>query len=230
MKIPMTKLFLISTIIITIFVYFYLDLNTYLTMQNFTKNKFKLLFFYENNPRIFILLFSLIYIFSVTISLPIASVLTLFSGFLFGFELGIVIVSFSSSIGALLAFIIIRLLFYNYFQNKYRKEFYKFNQAFKKEGSYYIFALRLIPTFPFFLVNAFSALLPIKMWTYFWVSFIGMLPGTILYVNAGKQLSLINQIDDIISMKIFISFCLIGILPIMLKFCLKKIILLRNSQ
>ena len=176
MKNSLTKLLLILTFVIITFIYFYLDLNSYLTIQNFNKNKFKIIIFYNNHPMIFILFFSFIYIFSVTISLPIASFLTLFGGFIFGFKLGVVIVSFSSSIGALLAFGIIRSVFYDYFKKKYYKKFYRFSKAFEKEGSYYIFALRLIPTFPFFLVNALSALLPIKTWTYFWVSYIGMLP------------------------------------------------------
>ena len=135
--------------------------------------------------------------------------MTLFGGFIFGLEIGIIIVSFSSSIGALLSFLIIRFICYDYFQKKYKKELYRLNENFKKEGIFYIFALRLIPTFPFFLINGLSALLPIKSWTYFWVSFLGMLPATVVYVNAGQQLSMINKISDIISLKLFIAFCLI---------------------
>lgn len=204
-------------IIILIIIFYNLELYNFFTLEKFLKNKNFLMNYYESNVLITVCVFLFIYIISTAISLPIATILSLFGGFLFGLEIGTLLVSFSSSFGALIAFLVSRFLFFDMLQKKYSKELSKINRNFKIDGPFYIFALRLVPAFPFFLVNILASLLPIKSWTFFWVSLIGMLPATIIYVNAGTQLSQVENLDDIFSIKLAISFCIIGFLPIILK-------------
>ena len=133
------------------------------------------------------------------------------------------IVSLCSTVGASIAFLMSKFLFYNYVQYRYKKQLVTINNQFINEGIFYIFALRLVPVFPFFVVNIVTSLLPIKLSTFFWVSILGVFPATLVYVNAGKELSKINSFSDILSFQVLISFSLIGILPLTIKFLLKKI-------
>ncbi len=214
---------IIFFILILISILFFSDLKNFFTLGYVQENLINFRSLYKENVLLFSLIFSLIYIFSSALSLPFATLLTLLSGYIFGLALGTFIVSLCSTIGASIAFLMSKFLFYNYIQNRYKKQLVTINNEFINEGIFYIFALRLVPVFPFFVVNIVTSLLPIKLSTFFWVSILGMFPATLVYVNAGNELSKINSFSDILSFQVLISFSLIGILPLSIKFWLKKI-------
>ena len=214
---------IIFFILILISILFFSDLKNFFTLGYIQENLINFRLLYKENELLFSLIFSLIYIFSSALSLPFATLLTLLSGYIFGLALGTFMVSLCSTIGASIAFLTSKFLFFDYIQKRYEKQLVTINNEFINEGIFYIFALRLVPVFPFFVVNIVTSLLPIKLSTFFWVSILGMFPATLVYVNAGNELSKINSFSDILSFQVLISFSLIGILPLTVKFLLKKI-------
>ena len=214
---------IIFFILILISILFFSDLKNFFTLGYIQENLINFRLLYKENELLFSLIFSLIYILCSALSLPFATLLTLLSGYIFGLALGTFMVSLCSTIGASIAFLTSKFLFYNYIQNRYKKQLVTINNEFINEGIFYIFALRLIPIFPFFVVNIVTSLLPIKLSTFFWVSILGMFPATLVYVNAGNELSKINSFSDILSFQVLISFSLIGILPLTIKSLLNKI-------
>ena len=202
---------------ILIALFFYFDLNQYFSLDTIKQKQVQFGDFYEQNKILVALIFCAVYIFFTALSLPAASVLTLLGGAIFGFVVGLILVSFSSTIGATLAFLLSRFIFKDWVQKKYGRFLNKLNQGFEQEGAFYLFALRLVPAFPFFLVNILTALLPIKVWTFFWVSQLGMLAGTAVYVFAGTQLGQIESLSGILSPKLLIAFALLGLFPIISK-------------
>ena len=143
--------------------------------------------------------------------------MTLAGGGLFGLMTGTVAVSFSSTIGATLACIVARYLLRDWVQKKFGDKLVKINQGMAKEGGFYLFSLRLVPLFPFFVINLVMGLTSIRLITYYWVSQLGMLPATIVFVNAGKELAKIDSLAGILSPSLIISFALLGLLPILTK-------------
>jgi len=214
-------IFLFILILISIFLFS--DLKGYFTLSYVKQNLMNFRLLYKENILLFSLTFSLIYIMTSALSLPFATLLTLLSGYIFGLTFGTFIVSLCSTVGASIAFLTSKFLFYEYIQKRYKKQLVTINNEFINEGIFYIFALRLVPVFPFFVVNIVTSLLPIKLSTFFWISLLGMFPATLVYVNAGDELSKINSFSDILSFQVLISFSLIGILPLTIKFLLKKI-------
>jgi uncharacterized membrane protein YdjX (TVP38/TMEM64 family) len=214
-------------LIIAICAFFAFDLKQYATLDYIKSQQETLNQYYEQNSLLLIIVFSLSYIAVTALSLPIATILTLLGGALFGFINGLIIVSFTSTIGATLAFLMARFLLKDWVQNKYGKHLKKLNTGFAREGAFYLFALRLAPVFPFFLVNMLMALLPIKTWTFFWVSQLGMLAGTAIYVYAGTELSKISAFSDIASPKLLLAFTMLGVFPLIVK---KILPLLRKKK
>ena len=214
---------IIFFILILISIFFFSDLKNFFTLGYVKENLINIRLLFKENFLLFSLIFSLIYIMSSALSLPFATLLTLLSGYIFGLTLGTLIVSLCSTVGASIAFLTSKFLFYDFIQKKYKKQLVTINNEFINEGIFYIFALRLVPVFPFFVVNILTSLLPIKLSTFFWVSMLGMFPATLVYVNAGNELSKINSFSDILSFQVLISFSLIGILPLTIKFLLNKI-------
>lgn len=214
---------IIFFIIILITIFFFSDLKNFFTLSYVKENLINFRLLFKENVLLFSFIFSLIYIMSSALSLPFATLLTLLSGYIFGLTFGAFVVSLCSTVGASIAFLTSKFLFYDFIQKKYKKQLVTINNEFINEGIFYIFALRLVPVFPFFVVNIVTSLLPIKLSTFFWVSMLGMFPATLVYVNAGNELSKINSFSDILSFQVFISFSLIGILPLTIKFLLNKI-------
>ena len=214
---------IILFILILISIFFFSDLKNFFTLGYIKENSINFRLLFKENVLLFSLIFSFIYIMSSALSLPFATLLTLLSGYIFGLTLGVFIVSLCSTVGASIAFLTSKFLFYDFIQKKYKKQLVTINNEFINEGIFYIFALRLVPVFPFFVVNIVTSLLPIKLTTFFWVSMLGMFPATLVYVNAGNELSKINSFSDILSFQVLISFSLIGILPLTIKFLLNKI-------
>ena len=152
--------------------------------------------------------------------------MTLVAGAIFGLVNGLIIVSFASSIGASLAFLVSRYLFRESIQEKFGSSLESINQGIARDGAFYLFALRLVPAFPFFIINLVMGLTPIKLKTFYWVSQLGMLAGTVVYVNAGTQLAQVDSAAGILSFELIISFILLGLLP----FVGKKIIAIINTR
>jgi len=208
---------LIATICIIVIGYQWFDLGQYLSLDSLKSHQVSLHEYYLGHPGLVIGLFALIYIVTTALSLPGATVLTLAGGAIFGLGVGVVIVSFASTIGATLAFLASRFLFRDFVQNKFKDKIESINRGIKKEGAFYLFTLRLVPVFPFFLINLVMGLTPIRTLTYFFVSQIGMLPGTVVYVNAGTELAQIDSFQGILSPGLLLSFALIGVLPLVSK-------------
>jgi uncharacterized membrane protein YdjX (TVP38/TMEM64 family) len=168
----------------------------------------------------------LVYVLVTSLSLPGAAVMTLAGGALFGLLRGVIIVSFASSIGATLACFVSRFILRDWVQGKFREKLKTVNEGIDREGSFYLFTLRLIPIFPFWLINLVLGLTKMPLRTFYWVSQIGMLPGTIVYVNAGKELGKIESISGILSPGLILSFVLLGLFPLITK----KLIALFKSR
>ena len=169
---------------------------------------------YTESPLLVVSAYFLLYLLVTAFSIPGAAVLTLGCGALFGFFIGVLVGSFASSIGALLAFWVVRLLARDVFQKKFSKQLATVNQGVQEDGTFYLFGLRLVPVLPFFLVNILMALTPIKSLTFYLISQIGMLAGTMVYVNAGTRLAEIDSLSGILDPQLIFAFVLLAIFPI----------------
>ncbi len=196
---------------------FYFDLHQYLTLEYLKSRQQLLADYYHQHTVTTIALYFVIYVFSTALSIPGAVVLTLFGGALFGLSVGTIIISFASTFGATLAFLTSRFLLKDYVQQKFSDKLVTINEGVEKEGEFYLFTLRLIPAFPFFLINLAMGLTPIKLFKYYIVSQIGMLPGTIVYVFAGTQLAQIESLQGILSPGLLAAFTLLGLFPLITK-------------
>ena len=211
------KVIIISLILILVLVFKFFGLGDYLTLDFLKQKQAALLSMYEARPLLILSLYCITYIGVTALSLPGAAVMTLAGGGLFGLVTGTVAVSFSSTIGATLACIVARYLLRDWVQKKFGDKLVKINQGMSKEGGFYLFSLRLVPLFPFFVINLVMGLTSIRLMTYYWVSQLGMLPATIVYVNAGKELAKIDSLAGILSPSLIVSFALLGLLPILTK-------------
>jgi uncharacterized membrane protein YdjX (TVP38/TMEM64 family) len=211
------KIVLLIVITLAVITFFLFDIQQYAKLDYIKAEQQNIFEYYKQNVFFIMVLFVFLYILVTALSLPVATVLTLLGGALFGFSTGLIIVSFASTIGATLAFMMARFLAQNYVQKNYKNQLYKINKKFESEGAFYLFALRLVPLFPFFIINVVMALMPIKPWTFYWISQLGMLPGTIVYVYAGTQLAQIETFSDITSPSMLIVFALLGLFPLIAK-------------
>ena len=207
------KIFLILFVLIiftTLKIYGWDD---FLTLEFIKQQRNQMQAFYRQNPLLTVGLFSTIYIFTTSLALPGAGILTLTAGSIFGPLVGIPLVSFSSTIGATFSFSLSRFLLGNWVKKTFPHQLAAINNGIKQDGGFYLFTLRLIPAVPFFLVNVLTALTCMKTIPFFFISLAGMLPGTVIYINAGQQLSRIQSPKDILSPILLFSFALLGILP-----------------
>ena len=211
------KIGLLIVIVLAIIAFFFYDIQQYTTLDYIKAKQQNIIEYYKQNFFFVLVLFIFLYVLVTALSLPVATFLTLVGGALFGFTTGLIIVSFASTIGATLAFLMARFLAQNYVQKNFKNQLSKINKKFKSEGSFYLFALRLVPVFPFFIINVVMGLMTIKTWTFYWVSQLGMLPGTIVYVYAGTQLAQIETFSDITSPSMLIAFALLGLFPLIAK-------------
>ena len=223
----MKKIMMVLVIIAATTLFFSLDLNHYLTLESIKDNREKLALIQGQSPWLVILGYFIIYIILTALSLPYAVWLTLLAGALFGLWQGTLIVSFASSIGATLAFLISRYLLRESVQQRFGEKLKSINEGMEKEGALYLFTLRLVPALPFFLVNFLMGLTPVRTWTYYWVSQIGMLAGTLMYVNAGTQLAQMTTLSGIASPIFLLSFAMLGVFPLLAK---KLISVMRKSH
>jgi len=216
-RLPVKKIAIAVILLMAVVLFFYFDLVRFLSLEFFKQSQARFSQLYGQHPVRIIFTYMVIYIAVTTLSLPGAAVMTLAGGALFGLVAGTVTVSFASTIGATLACIAARFIFRDWVQNRFGDKLKTINQGFDKEGSFYLFSLRLIPIFPFFLINLLMGLTRMPIKTYYWVSQLGMLPATIVYVNAGSELARIDSLAGIVSPRLLVSFAVLGIFPITVK-------------
>ncbi|HAX92224.1 MAG TPA: TVP38/TMEM64 family protein [Rhodospirillaceae bacterium] len=169
----------------------------------------------QSHPALASGLFALIYILVTALSLPGAAVMTLLAGALFPFWLALVLVSFASSIGATLAFLAARFVLRDFVHRRFGAKLEPIDRGIRQEGAFYLFALRLLPLFPFFMINILMALTPLRTIVFYGVSQLGMLPGTAVYVFAGRELANLRSLPDLISPSVLLAFALLGLLPLL---------------
>jgi len=208
------RLSVVALIAVLIGAVFYLDLQQFLTLSYLKGRQQLMVETYEQNRFLTILIYFGVYVITTALSIPGAVVLTVFGGALFGLLWGTVIISFASTLGATLAFLTARFLLRDYVQERFRDGLEAINRGVEQEGEYFLFTLRLIPAFPFFLINLVMGLTPISLFKYYIVSQVGMLPGTIVYVFAGTQLAQIDSLQGILSPGLLIAFTLLGLFPL----------------
>jgi uncharacterized membrane protein YdjX (TVP38/TMEM64 family) len=218
-----TKIILVCAIAALIAAFFFLDIGQYLNLEYLKLKKDSLNALYQQQPILISGVFFVIYVLVAAFALPAALLLTVASGAILGFWNGLFIVSFASSIGATIAFLLTRYLFHDAIQAKFGDRLSAVNLGIEREGAFYVFGLRLVPLFPFVVVNSLLGLTKLNTWTFYWASQIGMLAGTAVFVNAGTQLADIDSLGDILSLKFALSFALLGVFPILAKTLLKLI-------
>ena len=212
-----SKFVVVLIVIVLIAAFLIFDLGKYFSLDYLKSQQAVIDAYYQANPLPTIAVFLAIYITAIAVSFPGATVLTLAAGAVFGLVTGTIIVSFASSIGATLAFLVSRFVLRDSVQKKFGDKLKPINEGVAKEGGFYLFTLRLVPAFPFFLINLVMGLTSMKTWTFYWVSQIGMLLGTIVYVNAGTELAKITSLKGILSPGLIGAFILLGIFPIIAK-------------
>ena len=209
----MKRLLIIAALAALVAAYFFFGLGDYLTVEGIKQVAGDVGAYYERNPAQVIAGFFLVYVAVAAASLPGAAVMTLAAGALFGVLVGTIIVSFASTLGASLAFLASRYVLRDGIEARFGERLRTVNQGLESDGAFYLFTIRMIPLFPFFVVNLVMGLTRIGTWTFAWVSQIGMLLGTIVYVNAGTQLARIDSLSGIASPAVLASFALLGIAP-----------------
>jgi pyruvate/2-oxoglutarate dehydrogenase complex dihydrolipoamide dehydrogenase (E3) component/uncharacterized membrane protein YdjX (TVP38/TMEM64 family) len=207
------KLAILAALAAIIAAYFAFDLGQYLTLEGIKTGVAQWEAFYAANPVAVLAGFFAIYVGVTAASLPGAALMTLAAGALFGVVTGTVLVSFASTLGATLAFLSSRYVLRDSIEARFGERLKAINAGVERDGAFYLFTLRMIPAFPFFVVNLVMGLTRIRVWTYVWVSQLGMLLGTIVYVNAGTQLARIDSLKGIASPGVLGSFVLLGIAP-----------------
>lgn len=211
------RLMIVGIIAALVACYFLFDLGQYFSLEYIKASRERFQALYAEHTFLVIGAYFLLYVTATALALPAATAITLAGGAMFGFTTGVIVVSFASSIGAAVAFVVARYLLRDWVQGKFGDKLEKINQGIEKDGAFYLFTLRLIPLFPFFVVNTVIALTPMRLFTYYWVSQVGMFPATLVYVNAGKELGRIDSLSGLLSPSLILSFAILGIFPLVMK-------------
>ena len=196
---------------------FFLDLYQYLTLEFFREQQSFLTEYVRENLALSVAIFFSVYVCATAISLPVAGVFCVVAGALFGVKLGAIVISFASTTGATLAFLISRFLLQDFVDSRFPHAAKAVNEGLQRDGPYYLFSLRLVPAFPYFVLNMVMGLTHMPVWTYAWVTQLSLLPITFVLTNAGEQLSLIKSPGDIISPELMGSLALVGVFPLLAK-------------
>jgi pyruvate/2-oxoglutarate dehydrogenase complex dihydrolipoamide dehydrogenase (E3) component/uncharacterized membrane protein YdjX (TVP38/TMEM64 family) len=207
------KIIMILLVLILVVAFFAFDLDAYLTLERLKGAQTAFDGWMQEHPVGVIAGFLAVYILITALSLPGAAVMTLAAGAFFGLWLGTLVVSFASSIGATLAFLVSRYVLRDAVQDRFGRRLAAINRGVEKDGAFYLFTLRLVPAFPFFVINLAMGITPMRTWTFYWVSQAGMLAGTLVYINAGTQLADISQASDVLSPSLLVSFALLATFP-----------------
>ena len=207
-----SRVAVLAAIVVLVAAFFYFDGARYLRLDYLREQRAAIDAFYAAHPLQSTALYFAVYVAATALSLPGAAILTLAGGAIFGLLWGTLIVSFASSIGATLAFLASRFLLRDWVQGRFGARLRPVNEGVAKEGAFYLFALRLVPAFPFFVINLLMGLTPLRAWTFYWVSQLGMLAGTVVYVYAGTQLG-----EFRLSPGLVLAFTLLGLFPLITK-------------
>ena len=208
------KILLAAAIAVVIVLFFGFDLGRYFSLDALKAQQAAIETFRTQQPWLTATLYFALYVAVTALSLPGAALMTLAGGAVFGLWWGTLIVSFASSVGATLAFLVSRFLLRDWVAGRFGERLTAIDAGIKREGAFYLFTLRLVPVFPFFVINLLFGLTAMKARTFYWVSQLGMLAGTVVYVNAGTQLAKIDSLAGIVSPGLLISFALLGVFPL----------------
>lgn len=219
----MNKKIILGVIFVSLIILLGVNFGQYLTLENAKAQQAELAAFISENFVVAAASYFIAYVAITAFSIPGAAVVTLLGAALFGFWTSLVLVSFASTIGATLAFLSSRYLLRDWVQAKFGDKLNAINQGVERDGAFYLFSLRLIPVFPFFLINLLMGLTPIATARFYLVSQLGMLPGTAVYLNAGTQLAQIDSLSGIVSPTVLASFALLGLFPVIAKWVMAKI-------
>lgn len=217
------KIALLLSLALAMGLFFAFDLGHYLNLPTLKAQQQSIASFRAANPGVAALVYFVIYVLVTALSLPGATLLTLAGGAVFGLWWGLLIISFASTIGATLAFLIARYLLRDWVAARFGQRLKTIDDGIAREGAFYLFTLRLVPLFPFFLINLLLGLTAMKARTFYWVSQVGMLAGTVVYVNAGTQLGRIDSLSGIVSPALLGSFALLGVFPLLARKVVERI-------
>ena len=220
---PIKKIALLLSLALAVGLFFAFDLGQHLNLQTLKAQQQNIESFRAAHPGVTILGYFVIYVLVAALSLPGATLLTLAGGAVFGLGWGLLIISFASTIGATLAFLIARYLLRDWVSQRFGQRLKTIDDGIAREGAFYLFTLRLVPLFPFFLINLLLGLTAMKARTFYWVSQVGMFAGTVVYVNAGTQLGRIESLAGIVSPALLGSFALLGIFPLIARKIVERI-------
>lgn len=211
------KLLIAVLIIAAIAASIFFDVTQYLTLEQLKQQQNQLASWRDDHMLVLFAAYFGVYVLATALSIPGAIILTLGAGAVFGLGLGLLLASFASTLGATLAFLSARYLFRDSLEQRFSKRLESMNQGIERDGAWYLATLRLVPLFPFWMINLLMGVTRIRLWTYYWVSQVGMLAGTAVYVNAGTQLAQVQRVGDIVSFELLLSFVLLGIFPLIAK-------------
>ncbi len=211
------KIVLLGAVVAAAAAFRILHLGDYLTLAYVKESQERFALIYAQHRLLVITAYMGIYILVTALSLPGAAIMTLAGGALFGLWIGTLTVSFASSMGATLACFVSRFVLRDWVEGKFGDRLATINEGIAREGAFYLFTLRLIPVFPFFVINLVMGLTKMPLRTFYWVSQLGMLAGTVVYVNAGKELGRIDSLGGILSPGLIMSFILLGLFPLATK-------------
>ena len=218
-----TKFIVVALIVIAVISYVTLDLGQYLTLE-YAQSQLSRIQDYKNENFVqTALLYFTGYVIATSLSIPGAIIITLLGGAIFGVFWGTLLVSFASSIGATLAFLVSRVLLRDWVQRKFGDYLLPLNKGIEKDGSFYLFSIRMVPLFPFFVVNLLMGLTAIRTTSFYLASQAGMLIGTVVYVNAGSELSQITSLSGLVSAPVLSSLVLLGVFPLITKLILNGV-------
>jgi pyruvate/2-oxoglutarate dehydrogenase complex dihydrolipoamide dehydrogenase (E3) component/uncharacterized membrane protein YdjX (TVP38/TMEM64 family) len=211
------KPLVLALLLLAVVAFFAFDLQRFFSLDYIQGQRAELASLYQARPVMVAGAFFALYVAVTALSLPGAAIMTLLGGALFGLGLGTLLVSFASSIGATLAFLTSRYLLRDVVKRRFGERLKDIDKGIEREGAFYLFTLRLVPVFPFFVINLLMGLTTMKAWTFYWVSQLGMLAGTLVYVNAGTQLAQLKSLSGILSPGVIGSFVLLGLFPLIAK-------------
>ena len=224
------RIAVIGVVVALVVAFLWFDLGRYLSLDYLKAQQAGIDAFYRQHPLAVLAAYFLAYVAITGLSLPGAAIMTLAGGAVFGLLWGTVVVSFASTLGATIAFVVSRYILRNGIQRRYGDRLKTINAGVERDGGFYLFTVRLVPAFPFFVVNLVMGLTPMRTLTFAWVSQLGMLPGTIVYVNAGTQLGRIESLQGILSPTLIGSFVLLGIFPLLAKWTVGAVQRRRKSR
>lgn len=224
------QLAIVGAIAAAIAAFFALDLSQYMNLAFLQSQRDAFEAFYTANPVLTVAAFFILYVGVTALSLPGAAIMTLAAGALFGLVTGTILVSFASTIGATLAFLAARVVLRETVQNRFGESLRKVNDGVERDGAFYLFGLRLVPAFPFFVINLVMGLTPMRTLTFFWVSQVSMLAGTVVYVNAGTQLAALESVGGLLSPTLIASFTALGLFPLIARKALQLVEARRTAR